>query len=157
MMVNPPANKPKPVLCPPPTDEMLEAFRRKLEANGKPVNDNYDGLPYDVESADELQFGYAFGKKYPETHGPEPFDDVVERKQTLAVLNARLSPQTRRVANMVVLTDETETLAQNQTDIGAALWTGRRNASVSTLKRHGKLAMANAAKELGKRFQELAA
>jgi hypothetical protein len=38
-----------------------------MEANGKPANDNrkHDGLPYDVKSADELQFGYAFGTKYP--------------------------------------------------------------------------------------------
>jgi hypothetical protein len=61
------ANKPKPITCAPPTDDELEAFRLKMEANGKPANDNrkHDGLPYDVKSADELQFGYAFGTKYP--------------------------------------------------------------------------------------------
>ncbi len=153
------ANEDKPLPCPLPTDEALEDSRRKLEANGKPANDNqhHDGLPYDMESADELQFGYAFGTKYPETSDPEPFDDVVERKSLLAALNARLSPQARRVAPMVVLTDETEMLAQTYEEVGVALHAGRRNASVSTLKRHGKLALANAAAEINKIRQELAA
>jgi hypothetical protein len=153
------ANKNEPIPCQKASDEMLEAFRLKPEANGKPANDNrhYDGLPYDVESRDELQFGYAFGKKYPETHDPEPFADVVERKNFSAVFDAGLSPQTRRGVSMVVLTDGTEMLAQNEEDLGAALWTGRGNPSVSTLKRHGKKAKDDIAKELGKRFQELAA
>ena len=153
------ANEDKPLPCPLPTDEALEDSRRKLEANGKPANDNqhHDGLPYDMESADELQFGYAFGTKYPETSDPEPFDDVVERKSLLAALNARLSPQARRVAPMVVVTDETEMLAQTYEEVGVALHAGRRNASVSTLKRHGKLALANAAAEINKIRQELAA
>ena len=153
------ANEDKPLPCPLPTDEALEDSRRKLEANGKPANDNqhHDGLPYDMESADELQFGYAFGTKYPETSDPEPFDDVVERKSLLAALNARLSPQARRVAPMVVLTDETEMLAQTYEEVGVALHAGRRNASVSTLKRHGKLALANAAAEINMIRQELAA
>jgi hypothetical protein len=150
------ANRGKPIPCPPPADE-IEAFRRTLEANGKPANDNrhYDGLPYDVDSADELRFGYAFGKTYAVSNNPEPFDDVVERKQLLAAVNSRLSPQTRRVANMVVQTQETETLAQNYADVGAALANG--NASERTLIRHGQKAVSDAAKEIGTVHQELAA
>jgi hypothetical protein len=63
------------------------------------------------------------------------------------VLNAGLSPQARLVASMDVLTDEA---------VGAALWMGR-NASKSTLIRHGKKAKDDIAKELSSRFQELAA
>jgi hypothetical protein len=141
------ANKPKPVLCPPPTDDELQAFRLKMEANGKPGNDNrkHDGLPYDVKSRDELQFGHAFGATSAETKNPEPFD--VERQDFLAVFNAG-SPQARLVASMDVLTDEA---------VGAALWTGRMNASKSTLIRHGKKAKDDIAKELSSSFQELAA
>ena len=153
------ANKDRPIPCPTPTADELEAFSLKLQANGKPANDNghYDGLPYDVESADELQFGYAFGTTYTPPNDPEPFDDVVERKSLLAAVNARLSPQARLVANKVVCTEETETLAQSYEDVGAALATGRKKASVSTLKRHGKQALISAAKELDELFQDLAA
>jgi hypothetical protein len=153
------ANKPKPIPCPVLTAEALEEFGRRLEANGKPANENrqHDGLPYDVESRDELQFGYAFGTKYHETRDPEPFDDVVERKLTLAALNAGLSPQARLVVNMVVLTDETETPAQNYADIGRALDTRRKNTSQRTLIRYGKTAANNAGKEIGTRLQDLAA
>jgi hypothetical protein len=153
------ANKPNPIPCSSPTDEELDAFRGKLEANGPPANDNlqYDGLPYDVKSGDELQFGYAFGTTSAATNDAESLDDVASRKMELAEFNARLSPQNRLVANMVVLTDETDTLAQSYEDVGAALHTGRRSASVRTLKRHGKLATAAAAAEINKVRQELAA
>jgi hypothetical protein len=152
------ANKNKPLPCPLPTDDELEVLRLMLQANGKPANDNkhYDGLPHDVESADELQFGYAFGTKYPEMSDPEPFDDVVLRKDFLAVLNARLSPEALRVANMTVQTDLTESLAQNRADVGAAL-ADRKNASERTLMRNGDKALASGAKEIGAVLQDLAA
>jgi hypothetical protein len=152
------ANRDKPIPCQTPTDEMFEAFRLKLETNGKPANDNrqHDGLPYDVKSADELQFGYAFGKTYNDPDDSEPFDDVIERKSDLAAVNARLSPQALLVANMIVLTDQTETLAQNYVALGAALSTGRA-ASERTLMRHGQKAANDAAVEIGTVLQELAA
>jgi hypothetical protein len=153
------ANKDKPIPCPMMTDEMLEAFRRKQQANGKPANDNehHDGLPYDVDSADELQFGYTFGKKYTAPDDSEPFDDLLERRQTLAVVKARLSPQARLVANIVVQTDETDTVAQNYADVGAVLATGRKNVSGRTLIRHGQNAVSDAAKEIGSLLQDFAA
>jgi hypothetical protein len=159
------ANKENPIPCLPPTHEELEAFRLKLLANGKPVSDNQqqcDGLSYTVESADELQFGYTFGKSY---YNPAvcsvdtvcSYDDVAEKRQTLAILNARLSPQTRQVANMVVQTDETDTLAQNYVDVGRAVTAGRRTVSERTLMRHGQDAVSKAAKEISTVLQELAA
>jgi hypothetical protein len=77
------------------------------ERNWKALNprSSYAGvLPYTVDSADQLQFGYAFGKTSGQAIDNVPFDDVVERGQTLATLNDRISPQARRVANMVVST-----------------------------------------------------
>jgi hypothetical protein len=152
------ANKAKPISCHMTADEALEAFRLKLLASGKPANDNqqYDGLPYDVESKDELQVGFAFGKAYADTP-PERFDDAAERRQALAEINARLSPQARLVANMVVQTDETETLAKSYAEVGAALTTGRRKPSERTLMRHGQHAVNDTAKEIGAILQELAA
>lgn len=152
------ANKAKPIPCLPPTDEALEEFRLKLLSNGIPANDNHqhDGLPYDVESKDELQFGYAFGKTHADKT-PAPFDDASERRQMLAEVNARLSPQARLVTNMVVQTDETEILAQNYAGVGAAIFTGRKKPSERTLMRHGKQAVNDAAKEIGTLRQELAA
>jgi hypothetical protein len=154
------SNKPKHLPCALPTDDMFEAFRLKLLHNGDPANSirQPDGLPYDVESADELQFGYAFGKTCHDTSDSEPSDeDMVERSQTLVALNARLSPQARLVANMVVLTDETETAAQNYLDVGAALTTGRKEVSERSLMRHGQTAVRDAAKEINSIRQELAA
>jgi hypothetical protein len=58
---------------------------------------------------------------------------------------------------MVVQTDETETLAQNHAEVGAALATVRKNASGRTLIRHGQKAVSDAAKEIGVLLQELAA
>jgi hypothetical protein len=112
-----------------------------------------------VASADELQFGYAFGKtSAADQEDSEPAEaHVVERKQFLAALNARLSPQARRVASMVVNTDETETLARSHLDVGAALATGRNIPSDRTLMRHGQKAIDDAAKEIGALLQELAA
>jgi hypothetical protein len=154
-----PGNRKNPIACPMTADEALKSFHIMLAANGKPANDNgdHDGLPYDVESRDELQFGYAFGRSYADSGGSEPFDDVAERKELLAAVNAGLSSQARRVANMVVLTDETDTLAQNMVEVGAALATGRRNASERTLMRRGQKAIDDAAAELNKVRQELAA
>jgi hypothetical protein len=148
------ANKAKPIPCLPPTDELLEAFRLKLHSNGKPANDNqnHDGLPYDIDSRDQLQFGYAFGTTYPDV--PEPFDDVTERKSVLSALNAGLSSQTRLVANMVVQTDETDTVAQNYADVGAAIGV---SGSKRTLMRRGQKAVSDAAEEIGKVRQQLAA
>jgi hypothetical protein len=148
------ANKATPIPCPSPTDEMLEAFRLKLHSNGKPANDNqnHDGLPYDVDSRDQLQFGYAFGTTCPDL--PEPFDDVTERKSVLSALNAALSSQTRLVANMVVQTDETDTVAQNYADVGAAIGV---SGSKRTLMRRGQKAVSDAAEEIGKVRQQLAA
>jgi hypothetical protein len=152
------ANKANPIPCPMTTDEELEAFRRKMLANGKLANDNerHNGLPYDVESADELQFGYAFGKTYSDPKRSEPSDEPTEeRKQTLAELNARLSPQARCVANMVVLTDETNTLAQAYADVGAIVpGTG---VSGRTLMRRGQRAVEDAAQEINAIRQALAA
>jgi hypothetical protein len=152
------ANKAKPISCPMTADEALESFRLKLLANGKPANDNQqnDGLPYDVESKDQLQFGYAFGKSCADTP-PEKSDDAAERRQSLTEVNARLSPQARLVANMVVQTDETDTLAKNYADVGAALVTGRKKPSERTLMRHGETAVTDAANEIGTILQELAA
>jgi hypothetical protein len=152
------ANKPNPIPCLPPTDEELEAFHLKLIVNGKPANDNqqHDGLPSDVESKDELQLGYAFGTSSADEPA-EPSDDVAERRQTLTELNARLSPQARLVASMVVQTDETDTLAQNYAEVGAAIATGHRKPSERTLMRHGQQAVSGAAKEIGTLLQELAA
>ncbi len=119
----------------------------------------YTDLPsYDAKITHELEPVYAFGKTYTDSE-PEPFedDDVVERKDSLAKENARHSPQTRLVKNMIVHTDETVTLARNYEGIGAALWTGRRNASKSTLFRHGKQAVSDAAEEIAAVRQELAA
>jgi hypothetical protein len=154
------ANKSKPIPCLPPTDELLEAFRLKLHSNGTPANDNqhHDGLPYDVDSRDQLQFGYAFGTTRTDVSDSEPFDDVTERKSVLTALNAGLSSQARLVANMVVQTDETETVAQNYVQVGAALATGRRKTpSERTLMRHGQQAVNEAAKEIGAILQQLAA
>ena len=85
------ANKTKPIERLPPTDEELEAFRLKLLVNGKPANDNqqHDGLPYDVMSKDELQFGFTFGRSYADTI-PENSDDATDRKQTLTKPPAKL-------------------------------------------------------------------
>jgi hypothetical protein len=152
------ANKVKPISCPMTADEALESFRLRLITNGRPANDNlqHDGLPYDVESKDQLQFGYAFGKSCADTTS-EKSDDATDRKQTLIELNARLSPQARLVANMVVQTDETDTLAKNYADVGAALVTGRKKPSERTLMRHGETAVTDAANEIGTILQELAA
>jgi hypothetical protein len=94
---------------------------------------------------------------YADSNDSEPFDDVAERKDFLAVFNAGLSPVTGRVANMVVQTDETDTLAQNTIEVGAALTTGRRNVSERTLMRRGQKAIDDAGKEIAARFQQLAA
>jgi hypothetical protein len=59
---------------------------------------------------------------------------------------------------MIVWTEETERLAETNADVGAALATGRRrSASERTLMRDGQLAVTNAAAEIGKLRQELAA
>lgn len=152
------ANKRNPVTCLPPTDEELESFRLTLLGNGAPANDNRQpvGLPYDVKSKDELQFGYAFGKSYPDEPA-EQYNDATERGQTLTELNARLSPQARLVANMIVQTDETEILAQNFADVGAAISGGRMKLSERTLMRRGQQAVNGTAKEIGTLLQELAA
>ena len=147
--------------CPSLTEDMLKKFHLKLMANGKPANDDrapYDGLPYNVESADELQYGYAFGTTYAAGHEPETADDVVERVHLLAAVNARLSSQAALVANMVVNTDRTETLAGSYLEIGAALAAGNDNMpSDRTLIRHAKAAVEDTAAEMSSIFQELAA
>ncbi len=58
---------------------------------------------------------------------------------------------------MVVSTDGTETLAQNSTDIGDALHTGRKPLSERQARRRGQDAMNDTAKTLAEVLQELAA
>jgi hypothetical protein len=58
---------------------------------------------------------------------------------------------------MIVQTDETETLAQNHAEVGAALATGHKNTSERTLIRHGQKAAGDAAKEIRTLLQKLAA
>jgi hypothetical protein len=115
-----------------------------------------DGLSYTIESADELQFGYAFGKTYSHGNDDEPLDEVVERGQTLATINARLSSQAHQVAGMLVNTEDTDTLAQNYADIGRAL-AARKSVSERTLIRQGKVAVEETAKEIDAAYQTLAA
>jgi hypothetical protein len=124
---------------------------RKFKAKdqyGTPYGPKSKGSNDNVDSADE---------RYAPPNDPEPSDDVVGRKSELAAVNARLSPQALLVANMVVWTDETETLAQTYADVGAALPNARANASERTLIRHGQRAVNDAAKEIGTLRQALAA
>lgn len=96
-------------------------------------------LPDDVESYDELQFGYCWGSHSEAPNDAQPFDDVVQRKLDRIRLRKRLSPNERRVLDMLVWTDNTDTLAESFADIGAAVLS--RPASWRTRHRYGQAAV----------------
>ncbi|WP_445216196.1 hypothetical protein ACKWRH_28305 [Bradyrhizobium sp. Pa8] len=78
------------------------------------------GLPYDVYSYDELQFGYCFGSKSAAPNDLQPFDDVVQRKLDRTHLRKRLSAKERLVSDMLVWSEHTTKLAGSYADIGEA-------------------------------------
>lgn len=122
-------------------------------ANGKtPANDNraadYNGLPWQRDEP------YAFGASY-QRPGPES-DDLTARRETLAAVNARLSPEERRVVSMIVWTDDTDNIAKNLKDIGRACATGRPKVD-KTYERHGKQIVESVTGKMCSLFQELAA
>lgn len=97
------------------------------------------GLPYDVDSYDELQFGYCWGAKSAAPSGSQPFDDVVQRKLDRMRLRQRLSPNERLVLDMLVWTDHTDILAESYADLGAAVL--GRPTSRRTQHRYGQAAI----------------
>jgi hypothetical protein len=98
---------------------------------------------------------HAFGKTY--TKPEEPADDVVERKSTLAAVNAMLTPQGLIVANAVVRTELTKDLPSSPEAMGVLLWPGVENPSKSTLRRLGEQAIQDTEEELRVIFQALSA
>jgi hypothetical protein len=125
------------------------------------VNDNSEAdQPGEVKSSEDFHvaaFGYAFGATSTACSTASFFDDVVERKQHLVAVNARLSPEALRVCNMVVSSDETEALAGSKANLGAALHIGRRALSESQARRRGDDAMNDTADKLAAVYQALAA
>jgi hypothetical protein len=113
-------------------------------------------LPYNVDSEDELQFGYCYDPRSdPPKNDNEPSDGInpyvlLERKQMRDSYERLLTPQSLRVSDALL------GLAKNRKEIGRAL-SDDQTLDEKTYERHGKLALDETLADIRKVCQILAA
>jgi hypothetical protein len=113
-------------------------------------------LPDDVESEDELQFGYCYDpRSEPRKKDNEPSDGInpyalLERKQMRDAYEGLLAPQSLRVSDALL------GLAKNRKEIGRAL-SDDQTLDEKTYERRGKLALDETLTDIRKARQILAA